>query len=951
MLAYGLGIGLSAADIKFKAGGLNREQAVAIGIVLALSLIISRWLLKRSIGNRAPLFSDGLRWAFLLCLVAYVMRSYVRCALVGAGDAYHYSLTLADFVTQMRSGIYPVFVGQTAFAFNGGIHTVRTAPYFTHLGGLLDVLTLHTLPPFALTNLALFCSAMLGTLGAYMALLVYAPERHWVALFLAALYILSPAILAPLFESDMIATFMAVPMIPWLALGLALAVNDPNRWKPWVIQATAIAGMWWAHPPIAVWATSLSAAACCAVLVRPGVTRVGLARITVSAFLCGILAIYVFASVATLNLPPGPDEKSDEVANIIRNLSGSWRASFALVSTKGDNPLGDIQLGYGILIASFAAFLVPSRRKAAFYLFAYILCILVFLVPLPWVTAWLWSCVPKRMLDVTNNWPIQRLYPILAGLGIFASLAGLAELKFKTRRSVAVAIVAVIGTLTWSTMEAQKLFLSAARNTMTPERSALLFDPQNVALSRVSYMFFGFLPGYFSNGEMEPILETRLLDASTLAVIADGTSRLSALDIAGVRTIDIQEDGGGNAWADVTMEAGQRCWFYFDFLGREPRGELTLTGHALERLYALPSSGGEKSFGAGPKNGRVMSVENHTNQPELVRIRYVPEVAGISGNPSGLFARVTIEPFQPTDHVIELRSLMPFNAVIHAPRKAILETPRVDVPGYRAEVNGREATIVRTGEGLVGVAVPVGKSDVSVIYSGNKILRLAYIVSVTSWIAFGICLVGMSSGFQSSIILRIRAGFENSIERWISPVLIITVCGIAVTVIGPHLWRWANVSESGYLSILIRLPAENAGVTEPLLTTGQTGHGDVIYVKFLGGNHVSIGRDHWGYGAETSEPIEVDFGLPQRIDISMKSLARTPILGPKNLSAQPNGLRVKWNGREIIASPVDSYQSPGLEIGSNLIGASSCGRRFTGEVLEVRSISEEEFSTRSDEQR
>jgi hypothetical protein len=45
--------------------------------------------------------------------------------------------------------------------------------------------------------------------SAYSALLVYSPNRPWLDAALAALFILSPAILASLYEGDMIPTFIA----------------------------------------------------------------------------------------------------------------------------------------------------------------------------------------------------------------------------------------------------------------------------------------------------------------------------------------------------------------------------------------------------------------------------------------------------------------------------------------------------------------------------------------------------------------------------------------------------------------------------------------------------------------------------------------------------------------------------------------------------------------------
>jgi hypothetical protein len=927
-----------AACTRALSGNLNWAQAGAIGVVLAISLIVSRWLLAFAIGDRTLVFADGLRWALLQGVAVYAVHPYVRCAQVGLGDAYHYSITLADVVGQIRAGFFPIFIGQTQFAFNGGIHTLRTAPYFSHLGGLLDLVTLHTLPPYALCNVALLFSSVMGALGAYSAMLIFSPKRAWVALGLAALFVLSPAILTPLFENEMVATFMAVPMIPWLVLGVAMAVDNPNGWRPWLFQGAAIAGLWWAHPPTAIWATVLGIGTLLVVFVRRGVTRLGLARMSMAALLCALLAVYDLTSVLTLRLPPGPDTRASEAANIFGNIRTSWPATVEPLSAGGDHPLGDIQLGYGLLALAFAGLFVPDRRRSASVLTGCMLCILVLLVPLPGVTSWLWLHVPKAVLDVTNNWPMQRLYPILAGFAVFASLAGLSELKLDRQRWVAVLALAMSGALAWSAREAQILFASASRATFSPEKSELLFKPENITLTRVSYMFFGFFPNYFSNAPTQAFLETRLLDARTLAVIADGASSLPGSKAPRVATFEFRDAGDNRSQAKIRMEPRETGVFRFDFLGREPRGELQIEGRTLRRLYTLPSSGGEKAFGAGRQNGRVLAIDNDSDQPDQVEMRFVPDLsAGDWRGSSGPLARVTIERFESGGHAIELRSLLPFRALVDTDRKAILETPRVDVPGYRAAVNGLEVAIVRTGEGLVGVPVPAGTSDVRVYYQGPRVLRLAYGMSVATWLATGAFLLGFPIFGRSTGFSRCMANLDAAISRLIVPVLAAIAIGAALAILGTSLWKWAAAPASGNLRLVVRLPADNAGRVEPLLTTGRTGKGDVIYIKYLGGNRVSVGYDHWADGGPISAPIEVDFAQPQTIDISMKSLVRRSLWGG-NPHAQPLGVHVKWNGNEAISTAVDSYPPGSTEVGANSIGASSCGPRFNGDILEIKAI-------------
>jgi len=468
----------------------------------------------------------------------------------------------------------------------------------------------------------------------------------------------------------------------------------------------------------------------------------------------------------------------------------------------------------------------------------------------------------------------------------------------------------------------------------------LAFDPENIVLSHVSYMFFGFFPGYYSDARMEPLLETRLLDARSLSIIANGASDLPGPSAPKFFTRDISWTADGIAQSEISMKAGETLVFHFDFLGREPHGQLQILGPSLERLYALPSSGREKSFGSGPRNGREISVQNRSDQPELIKLRFVPDsFVGNRDGASGPFASVKIEHFESSGHVIELRSLLPFSAVVHAPNNAILETPRVDVPGYTATVNGTNVAIIRTGEGLVGVPVPAGTSEVRVEYQGTKTLRITYGLSAASWMAFGLCLVGLTMTGGSEAMRGLTRSLDELVSRHVATMLAVVAAGIILAISGAHLWRWMTAPVSGTLRMLVMLPAGNEGEVEPLLTTGVTGRGDVIYLKYLGGNRVSVGYDHWGYGGDSSAPFEVDFSRPQTIAITMKSLARRNLWGLRVSDAGPHGVHVTWNGREIISTTVDSYPSGNLEIGANSIGASSCGLRFFGDVLDVSSVS------------
>jgi hypothetical protein len=919
------------------AGNLNWSQALAIGVMLLLSLAFNRWLLGLAANHRTIGLGEGVRWASIQIIAVCAIHPYARAADVGAGDAYHYTLMLADFIGQLRAGIFPVYVGQTDYAFNGGIHTLRTAPYYVHFGGLLDVLTVHTLPVYALTNLCLVISAAAGGVGMYAALRRYAPGRTWSALALGGLYILAPAILAPLYEGDMVATFMTVPILPWLVLGLALAAGDGAAWRPWILQALALSALWWAHPPIAFWACILALGSCAVMLVQRTLTRASMPPVACAFVLLAVLSCYEFVSVHTLLLPPDPNTRANDVASILQNIAHNWRASFEPLNANANNLLGDIQLGYALLAGALAGALALRTRKSAVLLLAAVVGFLLLLAPIPGVSPWLWSRVPQEVLSVTNAWPMQRFYPILAALAVFSAMTGLSRLDPRNRRHTALTALGIAAGLAWSGWEAQKFFTHGALVTATPEKSALLVRPENVTLTRSSYQLFGFFPDYYSDGEMDPALETRLFDARTITEIADGASRTPGSATPSMPTLELHEISDGFMDQDVAVAPGANDVLRFDFLGRERAGRLILSSRTLLRDYALPSSGREKSFGSGPQNGRLIAIRNTGSQPERVSLRYLhvdPQPDGKS--PSPAFARVTIDDDRDGGHVIDLLSLMPYHVVVQSDRESVLETPKIKIPGYRALVNGRGVEILKTANGCVGVPLHEGTSDVRIDYPGSPLLRGSYALSATCWLGvFAVVWVRSLAGAPSRPSPRRTAlvgSLSRALRKWVLPF----AAGVALVLTAREIWMRFAMPQPGVRKMVVMLPWGRTGQNEPLLTTGQTGAGDVIYISYLGGNRVSVGYDKWGQTATVSAPFEADFARPQTVEVAMKSLSAHGWWGPEPAEKAPPLVSVKWEGRDVISAPKDSYPPGprGVEVGANDIGASTCGPLFTGDILE-----------------
>jgi uncharacterized membrane protein YfhO len=71
---------------------------------------------------------------------------------------------------------------------------------------------------------------------------------------------------------------------------------------------------------------------------------------------------------------------------------------------------------------------------------------------------------------------------------------------------------------------------------------------------------------------------------------------------------------------------------------------------------------------------------------------------------------------------------------VHSPQSALLETPRMFVPGYKATVNGAAVPVRRTSEGLVAFSIPRGESRVVLRFVGSLTLRVAFWLSTAAWV-------------------------------------------------------------------------------------------------------------------------------------------------------------------------------------------------------------------------
>ncbi len=143
--------------------------------------------------------------------------------------------------------------------------------------------------------------------------------------------------------------------------------------------------------------------------------------------------------------------------------------------------------------------------------------------------------------------------------------------------------------------------------------------------------------------------------------------------------------------------------------------------------------------------------------------------------------------------------------------------------------------------------------------------------------------------------------------------------------------------ERGAVEMTVAFPTHVMGVTDPLVVTGLTGAGNIIYVRYLDAKHVSFGFDHWGIGAINGAPVEIDYGQSHRLEVTMGSL-----YAPGVREELRTLIRVKLDGKTVLEGKSPTHPStPGqIRLLENLIGGSTCGPVFNGRMIPVERLAE-----------
>ena len=139
----------------------------------------------------------------------------------------------------------------------------------------------------------------------------------------------------------------------------------------------------------------------------------------------------------------------------------------------------------------------------------------------------------------------------------------------------------------------------------------------------------------------------------------------------------------------------------------------------------------------------------------------------------------------------------------------------------------------------------------------------------------------------------------------------------------------------GAVRMEVMLPRGHLGRSEPLVVAGEAGHGDLLSIQYVDDGHVRFGLDHWGSEFYLSDPVAVDYALPQVLDLRLGSLERKADRTPG--TTFNSTVEVALNGNVVWSRPVRLHACAieSVTFGHNSIGGSMCDEYFSGDIVSI----------------
>lgn len=821
-------------------------QAIVLARLTAWLLTAISLLAKGSEGTR---LTDRLAVFSLFAFTTLSLWMYMTPTLVGPIDARWYGNVITDFLIQFRSGTFPVFSGETSYAFNGAVHPFRSAPWQFDLAAIVDVVTRHSLQPIAVQHATVILSYVAATLGLYTGLVRLRPSAKFAAFFLAVIYATSTGMTGALVMHDMYMTVTGGPVIVAVLLLSSRAVERPSVGVySWLGAACAF--LWLCHPPLAILGLLLASFIVLGHLAVEGPAEGELPAAMIGALVFAALGAPYF--IMTRGLSTGP--VFHPFTDIVGPAVGLWLTASGLAQTLRRGNLHWLGLAAAgaacleyfqpslvpfVVIATVLVWLLSEsapknirdnirRRPEPWLLCLGLLAALLaesffprhdiqnvsvtaeyvrnssadpgsYFRPLfdrtvdqPGLAVWLllgvalvlcWTAlptaavlgaacavilvvalgiIPRLSLFFWINFPPEfvsiisvaynlRLLPVLTPVVVTAAFLLIADRPVVAGRRTAAACAFVAVMLAWSLWE-HGLMLGKAvafRLPMNVTREDMSAD--NIVLQRYSWDLLT-VPIFFSNGYMDPLIESRFFGPGPHRDARNGPSTkpvigpeeiAKAMEGTGAAPIDLVPtvDPRGAEWLyfspKIIVAPGERKLLRFDFMGRKLDGWLIVRGDHIYHEYVLPNSGTWWGFGSEEPDSSVLPVSNSGPDPVAIEIVY-KRTDTSAPVPPETYMRVWTSTYDASRSPIAVEQVTPLRMRVDAPSSGLLETYRSFYPGYQVLVDGEPASAQGSYDGLLDIPLTKGRHEVAIRFKGTGVFVASSWWQLIAWAAVGL---------------------------------------------------------------------------------------------------------------------------------------------------------------------------------------------------------------------
>jgi hypothetical protein len=544
-------------------------------------------------------------------------------------------------------------------------------------------------------------------------------------------------------------TYMTLPWLP-LVMHATVRTFRQGDLKTYAWLGGALSLTWLAHPPIGFWASVVAAAAQLARLIVQRPTGRDLARYGVAAAAFGVLTAGLLVSLYDARVT---GESMDASGTVLASLQSAMPQALLPVSARGDR-LGDFQIGYAFLallvLAAFRRGSKPAPERVPLVVIA--VCLLVVIYPIPGLTPAIWRTMPRFVALVSNVWPMQRIYPVLAAVVPLAALPVLSCLGGARARAVVLGLLCA-----WSGWEAVSFVRRGYLITHTAVATRLASRLENSPLlpNWTAYMAHVASPPLVSRVS-DPRLLNRLLDTSgrkelisNFSVAAGGPMASPTDPTADALPL---QPGVMLISPRVVLQPGQRYQLTLYFSPGAPSGLfqlLTLKDADFRFYQEIPLGAADMA------KPLTLTAWTSGTEPLSLSLLYHPIDPAFANQAHPRFLAYHTQPYRQDALPIRVTSLAPYTAVVESAQPVYLETHRFFVPGYRATVNGRDVPVSESPGHRAMVPLDRGRSEVRMDYPGPPAVRAAYWFSLAAWIAVGAWLLGR-------VAVRIRPRFRLS---------------------------------------------------------------------------------------------------------------------------------------------------------------------------------------------